>query len=86
MFSSAATGAPLSKPRWRRPPPRRPQRDRSRNAVAFSRLGARKTGFSSHEIELSLAHAAGDTVEKAYRRGDMSTTGATSWRHGRVIA
>jgi integrase len=37
----------------------------------FSDWVHERTAFSNHVIELSLAHAIGNEVEKAYRRGDM---------------
>ncbi len=38
---------------------------------AFSDWAHERTGHANHVIELSLAHAIGSQVEKAYRRGDM---------------
>jgi integrase len=38
---------------------------------SFSDWAHESTGFSNHEIELSLAHTIGTGQEKAYRRGDM---------------
>jgi len=37
----------------------------------FSDFAHERTAFSNHVIELSLAHAIGNEVEKAYRRGDL---------------
>jgi integrase len=37
----------------------------------FSDWAHERTAHSNHTIELSLAHAVGSDVEKAYRRGDM---------------
>jgi integrase len=38
---------------------------------AFSDWAHETTAHSNHSIEISLAHAVGNEVEKAYRRGDM---------------
>jgi integrase len=38
---------------------------------AFSDWAHERTNYNNHAIELSLAHAIGSSVEKAYRRGDM---------------
>jgi integrase len=38
---------------------------------SFSDWAHEQTGHSNHAIEISLAHAVGTEVEKAYRRGDM---------------
>jgi integrase len=38
---------------------------------AFSDWAHETTAHSNHTIEISLAHAVGNEVEKAYRRGDM---------------
>ncbi len=38
---------------------------------SFSDWAHERSAFSNHEIELSLAHAIGSDVERAYRRGDM---------------
>jgi integrase len=37
----------------------------------FSDWSHERTGFPNHVIEMSLAHAIGSSVEKAYRRGDL---------------
>jgi integrase len=37
----------------------------------FSDWAHERTGYDAHTIEISLAHAVGSAVEKAYRRGDM---------------
>ena len=37
----------------------------------FTDWAHERTAFSNHVIELSLAHAIGNEVEKAYRRGDL---------------
>ena len=39
--------------------------------MQFSDWAHECTSFSSHEIELSLAHSPGNAVERAYRRGDL---------------
>jgi integrase len=39
---------------------------------AFSDWAHEQTAHSNHTIELSLAHAVGSDVEKAYRRGTMT--------------
>jgi integrase len=38
---------------------------------SFSDWAHEQTGYSSHTIELSLAHSPGSAAEKSYRRGDM---------------
>jgi integrase len=38
---------------------------------AFSDWCAERTAFSSEVREMALAHAVGDKVEAAYRRGDL---------------
>ncbi len=38
---------------------------------SFSDWAHESTGHSNHAIELSLAHAVGNAVERAYRRGDL---------------
>lgn len=38
---------------------------------AFRDWGSEATNFSSHALELSLAHAIGSRVEAAYARGEM---------------
>src|SRR5262249_51094153 len=38
---------------------------------AFSDWAHESTAHSNHAIELSLAHAVGNEVERAYRRSDM---------------
>jgi hypothetical protein len=35
------------------------------------RLGRQRTNFPSEVVEMALAHAVGDKVEAAYRRGDL---------------
>ena len=37
----------------------------------FRDWAAERTGFPSEVAEMALAHAVGDKVEAAYRRGDM---------------
>jgi hypothetical protein len=44
---------------------------RSRLSIEFSHWCAEKTNFPSEAAEMALAHAVGDKVEAAYRRGDM---------------
>jgi integrase len=39
---------------------------------AFSDWAHEQTGYSSHAIEISLAHSIGSEVERAYRRSDMA--------------
>ena len=41
------------------------------SARALSDWAHEQTAHSNHTIEISLAHAIGNEVEKAYRRGDM---------------
>lgn len=38
---------------------------------AFSTWASEQTAHASHAIEISLAHAVGNEVEKAYKRGDL---------------
>ena len=37
----------------------------------FRDWAAEKTGFPNEMVEMALAHAVGDKVEAAYRRGDL---------------
>jgi integrase len=37
----------------------------------FRDWAAERTGYSNHVVEMALAHAIGDKVEAAYRRGDL---------------
>jgi integrase len=37
----------------------------------FRDWAAETTGFPNHVVEMALAHAVGDAVEAAYRRGDL---------------
>ena len=37
----------------------------------FRDWAAESTNFPNHVVEMSLAHAIGDKVEAAYRRGDL---------------
>ena len=38
---------------------------------AFRDWAAETTNFPNHVVEMALAHAIGDDVEAAYRRGDL---------------
>jgi integrase len=38
---------------------------------AFRDWAAERTNYPNHVVEMALAHAVGDKVEKAYRRGDL---------------
>jgi integrase len=38
---------------------------------AFRDWGAERTNYPNHVVEMALAHAIGDKVEAAYRRGDL---------------
>jgi integrase len=38
---------------------------------AFRDWAAETTGYPNHVIEMALAHAIGDKVERSYRRGDL---------------
>ena len=37
----------------------------------FRDWAAESTGYPNHVIEMALAHAIGNAVEKSYRRGDL---------------
>ena len=37
----------------------------------FRDWAAERTGYPNHVVEMALAHAVGDKVEAAYRRGDL---------------
>ena len=37
----------------------------------FRDWAAERTNFQNHVVEMALAHAIGDKVEAAYRRGDL---------------
>jgi len=37
------------------------------------------TSYSNHSIEQALAHAVGNAVERAYRRGDLFDLGPRPW-------
>jgi integrase len=39
----------------------------------FRDWAAERTSFANHIVEMALAHAIGDAVEKAYRRGELLT-------------
>lgn len=38
---------------------------------SFRDWAAEKTNYANHIVEMALAHAVGNGVEKAYRRGDL---------------
>jgi integrase len=52
----------------------------------FSDWCAEQTNSPSEVREMALAHAVGDKVEAAYRRGTCSRSGERSPRRGRSIA
>jgi integrase len=52
----------------------------------FRDWAAKRTSFPSEAAELALAHAVGDKVEAAYRRGDMFEKRLRRSRLSRAIA
>ena len=53
---------------------------------AFRDWAAECTNFPSEVCEAALAHSIANKVEAAYRRGDLLRSGASSWKHGTLIA
>jgi hypothetical protein len=52
----------------------------------FADWAAEQTDFPSEVREMALAHAVGDRVEAAYRRGDLFDKRRQLARHGRTTA
>ncbi len=52
----------------------------------FRDWAAERTGFPNEVAEMALAHAVGDKVEAAYRRGDLFENAAISPKRGRDTA
>jgi integrase len=73
VFPGRKPGAPLSNMALLVTLRRMGRRDLTTHGFrsTFSDWCAERTGFSSEVREMALAHAVGDKVEAAYRRGDL---------------
>ena len=73
VFPGARTGSPLSNMSLLMTLRRMGRPDLTTHGFrsTFRDWAAERTGFPSEVAEMALAHAVGDKVEAAYRRGDM---------------
>ena len=53
---------------------------------SFRDWAAERTTFQNEIVEMALAHAVGDKVEAAYRRGDLFEKRRRLMEHGRFLS